>query len=448
MELADQDRDNVSGLTGLTTTSTAGNRPSTCAFFAGRMFYAGINASGFNSKVYFTQIVERNIQYEHCFQINDPTAEELFDILPSDGGVIDIQEAGTVHKLFPVPGGLCVFAANGVWFITGSTGIGFTAVDYAVQKIANISTLTHTSFVNVGGMPCWWNGEGIYVLQANSNSNLPTVQSMTDNKIRTFFQAIPLTSKRYARGYFNITEGTLQWIYRSEATNQITEQYEFDRILNFNTQTGAFYPWSVSSDSDVKINGLVSVEYITRPVTVEDVAENDLVDLIVDSSGNQVITFADSGTDLVQFNKFLVSYADGSSYRFTFAETNNDGYLDWEKYDSDGEDFDSYFITGYKLQGAGIRKFQNNYVRIFSRLETPVVYNFQGIWDFANTSNGTGRWSVNQYVEHDDTNYDTATRRLKVRGNGIALQMRVSSVTEEPFDILGWSGVQVTNQGP
>lgn len=143
-----------------------------------------------------------------------------------------------------------------------------------------------------------------------------------------------------------------------------------------------------------------------------------------------------------------MSYADGGSYEFTFADVSNPNHLDWFSYDDIGVDYTSYFITGFKIRGEGIRKFNNNWVRIFSRLETPVAYNFQAIWDYAVTGSGTGRWSSNQRVEHTDLNYSTVTRRLKVRGHGLAMQFRVSSVMGEAFDIIGWSAMQTANQGP
>lgn len=444
MALANQDRATISGIATVASTTTGFQRPSTCAFFAGRVFYSGINYIGFNSNIYFTQIIEKPDQYEMAYQVNDPASEELFDILPSDGGVISIPEAGTIIKMFTIPGGLCVFAANGVWFITGSTGLGFTANDYAVLKIADINTISDTSFVNVGGFPCWWNSEGIYIMQGGQS--LPSVKSLTYDTVKTFYDSIPVSSKRYARGFFDKTDGHIRWLYRSTGTTVLNQIYEYDRVLNFNIRTNAFYPWTIST-SDVKVHAIISSELITSPVDIGTVSENDLTDLIIDSGGNQVITFSTSGNADQQFDKYLVSYADNGSHKFTFANRTDDTYKDWETYDGFGLMYDSYIKSGFRLDGQAIAKSQANYVNIYSRVETPVKYNFQTLWDFANTDS-TNRWSTSQQVTHTDTQYSNASRRLKARGHGKAMQFKISSVLDEAFDIIGWSSFRSINAAP
>lgn len=440
LELSNQDRNAI--VTGATNTTTGIERPKTSAFFAGRVFYSGINYTKFNSNIYFTQIIENDDQYGRAYQLNDPTSEDLFDLLPSDGGVIRIPEAGTIIKLISVPGGLAVFSGNGVWFVTGSTGLGFTAVDYTVQKISTIATLTATSFVEVNGYPSWWNSDAIYVM-IPTQGGLPSIQAISTDTIDSFYAEIPLTSKKFARGIYHTTDKHIRWIYRSESTDQLTQQYEFDRVLNFNVLTKAFYPWSVS-DSDVKINAILTSDLAAGTVNTELVTDSAVT---VTDGGQDVFVFESSGLELSPFDKYLVSYADAGSYEFTFAEKINADYVDWFSYDDTGVPFESYFVTGYKIKGQGLNKFQNNWIRVYSRLDTPVSYYFQGVWDFAATGN-TGRWSSNQLVEHTDTNYSTASKRLKVRGHGLALQLKVTSAEGEPFDIVGWSAMQSGNQVP
>lgn len=443
LNLANQDRNTASGLTGVASSGTAIYRPSTAAFFAGRVFYSGINYTGYNSKLYFTQIIEDMTQYGSCYQENDPASEELFDLLPSDGGVLSIPEAGTIYKLFTIPGGLCIFAANGVWYLTGSTGIGFTASDYVLLKVADISTISDTSFVNINGYPTWWNSEGIYLLEAGQNG--PMIKSLTYDTFKGFFDSIPVSSKRYARGFFDKTDGIVRWLYRSTTTNSVDETYEYDRILNYNFRTNAFYPWTISA-SNVKVHSLISTELVSRPINLNTVIDSG-GNFVIDSSGNQVISFSASGSEDQQFDKYLVSYAESGSYKFTFANRHDGLYRDWDVYEPVGVDYGGYFIAGYKLPGAGLRKAQTNYIEIYSRVDDPVGYKFQGLWDFANTSD-TNRWSSLQTVTHDDTDYGSARRRLKVRGHGKALQYKVSAIPDQPFDIIGWSAGQTINGVP
>lgn len=456
----DQDREGSTGLAGVYSPSTGYQRPNTSAFFAGRIFYSGVNYVGYNSKIYFSQIVESDAQYAACYQVNDPTAEDLFDLLPSDGGVITIPDAGTIHKLVTTTTGICAFAENGVWFITGSSGIGFRANDYSVLKISNIPTISGTSFVNVGGFPVWWNARGIYMMTSGkgqitvdpannsvqTQQSLPDIKSLTDQSIKSFFADIPISSKKYARGVYHYLDNHIRWIYRSTSTNNLTEIYEYDRVLNLNLITGAFYPWTITP-SNVKINAIVISDVTSGNISIDNVVDGS--DDVVDDSSNQVIAFSSSGSESSPFDKYLVSYWDGATYQFTFADKINSSYLDWLQYDLVERSFDSYLVTGYKVRGQGIRKFQNNWIRVFSDLTEgdTTSYYFQGIWDYAN-SDTSGRFSTNQLVEHDDSRYDVVSKRLKVRGHGLALQFKVTSVEQQPFEIIGWSAMESGNQSP
>lgn len=446
LTLSNQDRDTASGLSGITATTTGSQRPSLCAFFAGRVFYSGINYTGFNSKIYFTQTVERPEQYGFCYQVNDPTGEDFYDLLPTDGGVIDILEAGTIYKLFPITGGMLVFAANGIWMITGSQGLGFTANDYTIQKISSIETLNASTFVDVAGSPFWWNAEGIHTIQTQGGN--PSVTSITDSKIKSFYDDISLGSKRYAKGAYNPILRKIQWLYNSEATDDVTESYQYNRILNFDIVTGAFYPWTVS-ESDVTINGIFVSDANAGAVifdTVIDGSSNN----VIDANSNQVVVFDFTASNTSPTTKYIVSYPDSGSYKFTFAEDYNEDYVDWYEYDSTGVSYTSYFITGYKIKGRASNKFQNNWTRIYSRQDTPTSYFFQGIWDFAETGSGTGRWSTRQTVQHtsSEDSYSYVSRRLKIRGHGLSLQFKVTSFDGDNFDIVGWSTVESINQLP
>lgn len=439
LNLYNQNRNAVSGLTGLPNFTTGYERASTCAFFAGRVFYAGINYPGVNSKIYFSQIIETADQYGKCYQKNDPTSESFYDILPTDGGVIDIPDAGTIVKLFAMKDGLIVFATNGVWYITGSTGLGFTATDFTVMKISEIFTTSATSFVNAQGVPFWWNNDGIWTLGTGEGGSMQA-QSLTDQKIRDFYGEIPVSSRKNAKGYFNPLTKTLQWIYRSTEATTIAESQEYDRVLIFDMRLGSFYTWTIG-DSVTKVHDLGVVESTGGSATINQVVRG--ADTVVSASGDLVVVYDISPGITQPVFKYLVSTPTGSLGAFTFAETKNTDYTDWPN--NANIDYISEFTTGYKIRGEAQKKFQSNYVYIFSDAGEDTEFYFQGIRNFA-LSGDTGKFGSRQLVTNNRVNYKTDWKRLKVRGHGLALQFKVQSMPGKPFNILGWSEFITGNQ--
>lgn len=266
------DRSEASGISGLPVRSSGGARPTACAFYAGRVWYAGVKSARFSTSVYFSQIIERDEQVGMCYQTSDPTDEDVPDLVPSDGGQIIIPEVAEVVALFAKGDHLFVFATNGIWTISGSETLGFRANDYSVAKLTDIPALSKLSLVSVDGNPLWWNRSGIYAIGPAQNGLGFTVQSLTDMTIKTFLDGIPDESKKFVKGAYNPQTKIVQWVYRSSAPQNIQECYEYDRILNLDTTTGAFYPWRVGGDlADVAIRGIFAVEGEAVRETDDDV---------------------------------------------------------------------------------------------------------------------------------------------------------------------------------
>lgn len=444
LNLYDQDRTDVSGVSGATGFSTGFQRCSTCTFFAGRVFYSGLAVEEYSSRIFFTQIIEGPDQHGKCYQTQDPTSEKLFDLLPSDGGVIKILDAGRIIKLMPVFGQLIVFASNGVWAISGSEGLGFSAVDYTVSKVSSVRSISHTSFVEVDGLPIWWTSDGIYTLQFTNAAATPTAISITDNKIKGFIDDIPDENKGTAKGAFNSITRIVQWVYRSDFGNNIIEKYNYDRILNLNTLTGAFYPWSIDSSIDTKFNGIVTVEaFGGNLVTFEVVSDEDEVQ----SDSDDVIVIAPENPATAAVFKYIITTPNGSDYDFSFAEARDPNFVDFADVENSPVPYEAYFISGFKLRGDAQRKFQTNQIYIFTRADSDQAYTFQGRWNYALAGN-TGRWTSVQNVDIPQSDYAYTYRKLKCRGHGVALQYKISSIPGKPFNVIGWSALDTVNERP
>lgn len=130
------------------------------------------------------------------------------------------------------------------------------------------------------------------------------------------------------------------------------------------------------------------------------------------------------------------------SLGLTFAEEYRTDFHDWVKLDGTGQDFKSFFVSGYGIYGQGDKKFSSTYVTINYENSNESVEGaayVQGVWDYA-TSNTTGQYSMRQRVyQNSKDNYEHRARRLKIRGRGKALQLYISSEEGKQFGINGWT---------
>src|SRR6266404_4330571 len=404
-------------------------RPRTGAWFQGRAWYTGADSSVFvgttyhtwTENIYFSQIVQSGSDLGSCFQQNDPTSSTLFNLLPTDGGVIKIQGCGSIYKLFPLQNAMLVFAANGVWYLTGSTGIGFAADDYTIVKLSSVRSISSASFVDVQGLPMFWNEEGIYkvepakqgtqLLNSPLHVNPLEVNPVTVGTILSFYNNIPLQSKKFVKGAYHPIDYIVQWTYKSVNEVSVTDRYQFDSILNYNVVNKAFFPYSITGTPF--IHGVIYVE----------------------GPGG-----SNSPPPVL---KYFSSRLAGT-YSYTFADEHDSSFVDWAS--SGSSNYISSFTTGYKLHGQGGRRFQIPYIYIYSRLGQPVSYYIQSLWDYP-LNTDSGKWSVNQLVNINSPNFGMAFRRHRLRGYGLVLQIKITSVDGQPFDIIGWALYETANQG-
>lgn len=302
-----QDRSLVSGVAGIPVKSALGTRPSAVAFYAGRVFYAGVFTAGFNTRVYFTQIIERPDQVGECYQSQDPTSEDLRDLLPSDGGVIVIPEIVRIHHMVAYGFDLFIFASNGVWRIAGSDGVGFRADDYSVSKISGVPTISSLNFVDIEGVPVWWNRSSINTLAPGQNGGGLTVVSLTDPSIKTFYDDIPEESKFYAKGVYDPLTKKVQYLYRSTPAADPVDIYTYDSNLTMDTRNGSFSPWDMNSHPRIEVKGLFSLEGSS--------VENDLVRVVVGADevvagANEVFTIYEYRVIKQSKVKYIVNVLD------------------------------------------------------------------------------------------------------------------------------------------
>ena len=397
----DTNRSGVSGIAGVPETSSNGYGPSVVAFYAGRVFYAGVGASGYSSTVYFSQVIERDPQFGKCYQENDPTSKDYTDLLATDGGTVKIQDINNIIDMKVIGQALYIFASNGVWTIAGTIDAPFKATDYTVTKVSSFPALSRSTIVDVGGLPIWWNYEGIYALQRDQGGVSSSVNSLTTTTIQRFYDLIPASAKKIAKGQYNEQQNIIYWLYNSTGAPGY-----FDRILVFDTLTNAFYPLSLPTGTN-KVVGSISL-----------IVEKSRVFKFVTLNGSQM----------------------------TFSEYNVEAPIDFPSVEN--LLVPAFFVTGYRIRGNLLNKFETNYLTVITEPYTtqPSCY-VQGMWDYANNEL-TGRLTNPQQVYRYMGYRDYQRSKLKIRGNGRALQFKFFNEAGMPFTIVAWAGFETATQVP
>lgn len=132
----------------------------------------------------------------------------------------------------------------------------------------------------------------------------------------------------------------------------------------------------------------------------------------------------------------------------TFAQEYREDFYDFVLVDGAGNNFQSWFISGYSILGDSNKDFQSNYVTVNYEYPSGSAGAYlQPVWEYS-IDPETGRWGTKQQVYKDDQGYKHGSRKLKARGHGKALQFKVSSVDQKDFVINGWGVFVLANQLP
>lgn len=401
------------------TNTTTIYRPSCVEFFAGRAFFSGVNDKKYGSNIYFSQIITNLIDAGKCYQNADPTSEDLFDIVDSDGGVIVIAAAGRIQRLVSFNAGLLVLADNGIWTISGSDNNPFTPTNYSVTKISDIGVSGTGTTTTVEGVPVWVSDEGLFTLKVSEISRLPEVVSLTKDTVQTAFNEIPLVNLPYVKPCYNSIEKRIFWLYRSTVWSTEAEKYQYDKILVLDRVSGAFYKYTLTTSLAPRVSGVICINGVD-----------------VNGKVTKVFKFFTTG-----------NIGTASVPAFTYSQLIDENHVDWYTVNTAGVATTSYMITGYRVRGELLKKFQSNYLVVITADEADGSCLVQGLWDYTNTT-GNGRYTSSQEVYRPDSTYNYHRCKLKIRGNGYSLQFKFRSNGNAPFTLIGWSTFETGNNVP
>lgn len=471
LDAFDRNRQSASGISGTYTPAedTDSDRPVSVAFYAGRVWY--LHPDG---RVYFSQTLTKVNKAEKCYQEADPTAEDINELVATDGGLIDLTGIDQALKLVPIRAELAVLADNGIWSISGEAEAGFTATNQEIRKITSVGAIGPETIVEAEGTIFYWSEGGIYALVQNDVSAFLESQSLTEQTIQTTYLAIPEIAKKNARGFYDKQSKKIFWLYNDTSSyDGTTFKQNYNRALIFDLVLQAWYTYTFdSSGSYPFISAMVQKKAGTFTTTTENVTDSS----VVVTDGGENVTSQVTVRSTADVKLKFITFAETSTdvWQYTFSELRADDMVDWEDFDTTGVSYTSYIETGHDINQDLIAEDEANTVyTFFKRTEQNIISNGTGglTFDFPSSclmrakwhwadSSSSGRWSeqeqvyrlLRQYIPSGtgvfDYGFEVIETINNVRGKGRALSLRFESEAGNDFHLLGWSIPFTAMMGP
>ena len=456
-----KDRSSTAGVGSIPPVVTK-ERPITCAFFSGRVWF------GLKSTVYFSQVMTERYKAGQCYQEADPTSEDISELIATDGGVIPIPEAQRIVKIVPDGDGILIFATNGVWSIAGTSN-GFSAEDITCTKVSHVGCQNPWTIVPTAAGVFWWSEIGILAITQKFGAYGPVLgvfdsNNVSETTIQEFYNNISEDAKQEAKGVYDTLVNRISWLYRDTdvGVNQ------FNRVLHFDIALKAFYPW--------KISNLATSPFYVKGFYRSERIDNTIADDLIVVGGVQVQAGGVDVENIVNVptkGPRTIEYLSMRGTEGRFCQVNSSKYVDWFTANGAGATYESYVETGYDLFEDGMRRKRITYILPYLRRTETAWTDASGVevltnpssctmtvkWDWAD-STGSNKWStpvqvyrnsqyLNQPLGAIDSGFPMVISKNKVRGNGRAIQFRFgTSEAGHNFDLYGWSLALTGNTVP
>lgn len=451
----------VKGVTVTLTTEVENDRISCVTSYAGRMFASGIASNKNGSKVFFSRVVKGIDDIGRFYSLNDPTAEDLSDLLDSDGGVIELPQASKITALFEYGNSLLVFAENGVWEINGVDGV-FRATEYAVSRVRGADGLFYPStLVGMEGVPFWWGPFGIFTVSQEQVTGRAIGVDISKDTIQTFWDNIGPSFRSQAKGVYDGLNKRIFWLYGNDAD----VDYKYNKILIFDGVLEAFFPWSITDEAS-NTNYIVGAVYssgLSTVTTTYDVWSNsDTDDVLTRFSLDDVVQNIEEASTAEGAFQFVIR--DGDTGKIGFGDFTDTSYKDWGS-----RDYDAYIDLPYLWDASMTNRKKNIYVTsVFDRTEsgfTGTTPDFTAIdeskctlkafWDGKDTaSSSKDVYKLKRPVFADEGDltafnypYSKVITRNRIRGRGRYLLLRYQNQPGYQFKLEGAEIVNAINQG-
>jgi hypothetical protein len=377
-------------------------RPEVVSFYAGRVWYGGIDSRRIGNKIYFSQVLTDDTKIGKMYQEYDPTSEEFNELLKTDGGVIDMPELGWLKAMEELKDSLILFVDNGIWSISGGEIQYFTATSYSISKLTDVGCIAKKSVKPVEDTFVFASDRGIYLVSPDTR-----ITNISEEAIHNRYRKIPSILKQQIDICYNTFDKTLHIFHG------------LNPALNVNKKP--VFNWKYCSE--LVLNHRVKAWYEYKyPSSI-------------------IVGAAQTGESALVPNHIM--YFANISSKATPCYMSNCKFIDFVG-TTEEQDAPAYFLSSPDSLGELMVDKEVKEICFFLDNEAETEGLFQGMWDFAchECSGGiTAAQEIFKPKKVCEKVYPFRSIRtdLKVKGKGRAFELAIASVPTKPLKIHGWA---------
>lgn len=446
---------------------TAQTRPEAVAFYAGRVWYAGLQGDQYTNNVYYSQVIGDDlVKASKCYQEADPTAENINELVATDGGVFNLEEVGKIYRMAPIGPSLAIIADNGVWVISGDGEFSsFSATSFSVRKITDQGAINEKTVVFAKDAMYYWGETALYRILIGQQGAL-VAQDLSSSSIKSLYQQTSGFGKQYAFSVFDEGANKILWFYQDLEDQTGYESFlnkAFNKVLYFDISLGAYGKYELGITQSTFPVGAISAESSSSLTIVENVTQDG--EVVVDSLGDPVTIESQAYVRDISSIKIMTVQKSGDNLSYRFSSFSNIlNFTDWNN------TTDCYVETGFDSIGDIIGKSKKAPIVQVHMRRTEDGFELDGEeyvyskpsgclmsykWDWGETY--TGQMQVykliRNYVPEDgldqfDYNRSVVTSRNRIRGRGVSLGLRFDAEAGKDMKLLGYGIVYTARRRP
>jgi hypothetical protein len=285
-------------------------RPIASAWFAGRVWLAGTAHPKLADRVMFSQVVETTTEYGWMFQRNDPTNEELNQLIATDGGVIQLPDIGNIKGMLPYQSILLVLADNGIWEISSGRD-AFAPDTVRARKITDVGCASTWGFVEAEGRVLFVGTTGLFAVQPDEETGILYAVSISMEKVQTEWSKVPTSRARYAKVAYDSVNKQAWFLFNRDPAAE-PSVYTSALVYDLRLQAWSKFEFPSTGDSFIvamvhvtedcpvgeyrKLKFLVSTRGGSEPFVLASTLAGDYT-----AFGNVTPTYSDSGGGVPEY---------------------------------------------------------------------------------------------------------------------------------------------------